>query len=341
MQFTKSVHSNENGGVLMAKRQKHVFKTGEVSHLWAHRTQEDARNGQDNLYFTGDTIYSYGGHFPIARHAVNGAGERAILFTTATYSVTTSGHCSAVRSAIPSGTSVFHVRNVCRGTNQRGDLTADDHRSNLADYASRIDKDIVTSARARSSYTKEWNHQHAVRLRDEAFAYCAFFDLPAPVIPAVPQLDSEALTAIRKREAQRAREKAEQTKRERADATTRQQELITKWRAGLYSGSLYDVPVMLRIDGDEVETSRGARFPILHAKRGLRVVRKVRESGHAYIRNGHTVYLGPYAIDRIEPDGTVKAGCHVVSWEEIERIAPLLDSTFRLVEAAKSTSEVL
>ena len=72
----------------MKKRKKHVFDTGEIPHLWAHRTQDEARNRQGNLYFTGDTIYSYGSHFPIARHVTNDAGERAVLFTTATYSVT-------------------------------------------------------------------------------------------------------------------------------------------------------------------------------------------------------------------------------------------------------------
>ena len=59
----------------MVKRQKHVFDTGEVSHLWANRAQDEARNRQGNLYFTGDTIYSYGSHFPIARHVRNGAGQ--------------------------------------------------------------------------------------------------------------------------------------------------------------------------------------------------------------------------------------------------------------------------
>jgi hypothetical protein len=310
----------------MNKRKKHVFDTGQIPHLWAHRTQEEARNRQGNLYFTGDIIYSYGSHFPIAHHVANDAGERAVLFTTATYSVTTSSHCSAVRSAIPSGMRVFHVPNVCQGRYSGSELIADDHAGNLADYTERIEKHVVTSARARSSYAKEWNHEHAVCLRDEAFAYCAFFGLPVPNIPEVPELDSVALTAIRKREAKRAAEKAEQTKRERAEALVRQLELIIKWRAGQYSGSLYDVPTMLRIVGDEVQTSLGARFPISHAKRGLASVRKVRETGQAYVRNGHSIHLGPYAIDRIEPEGTVKAGCHVVSWEEIERIAPVLDS---------------
>jgi hypothetical protein len=324
----------------MNKRKKYVYDTGEIPHLWAHRTQDEARNRQGNLYFTGDTIHSYGSHFPIARHVTNDAGVRSVLFTTATYSVTTSSHCSAVRSAIPSGIRVFYVPNICHGRYSGSDLTADDHASNLADYAERIEKHVVTSARARSSYAKAWNNQHAGHLRDQAFAYCAFFGLPVPNIPEVPEIDSEALIAIRKREAKRAAEKAEQTKRERAEALVRQQELITKWRAGQYSGCFYDVPTMLRIDGDEVVTSRGARFPISHAKRALTFVRKVRQSGQAYVRNGHTIHLGPYALDRIEPDGTVKAGCHVVSWEEIERIAPALDSIPKSVSGNEPTLEV-
>jgi hypothetical protein len=271
----------------------------------------------------------------------NESGERAVLLTTPTYSVTTSSHCSAVRSAIPSGIRVFHVPNVCRGRYSGTELTAQDHAYNLDDYAGRIEKHVITSARAWSSYSKTWNNQRAGHLRDQAFAYCAFFGLPVPNIPEVPELDSEALTAIRKREAKRAAEKAEQTKRERAEALVRQQELITKWRAREYHGCLYDIPVMLRIVGDEVQTSRGARFPVSHAKRALAFVRKVRESGQAYVHNGHTIHLGPYPLDRIEPDGTVKAGCHVVFWEEIERIAPFLDSAPTTTTASDSTSEVL
>src|SRR5437660_3842392 len=86
------------------KRAKHVFNTGEIPHLWAHKVQESARNAQGNLYFDGETIYSYGSHFPIARHVLDNPTKRhpkpGILFTTRSWSVTTSGHVSAVRSAI-------------------------------------------------------------------------------------------------------------------------------------------------------------------------------------------------------------------------------------------------
>jgi hypothetical protein len=329
---------NKKGeNAMPTKRQKHVFDTGEIPHLWAHRTQEEARNRQRNLYFEGDTIYSYGSHFPIARHVFKKTGKHAVLFTTATYSVTTSGHCSAVRSAIPSGIPVFHVPEVYPDTC----TVKEAHEQNLKHYTDTAEEHVAKCARSRSSFNKEWHHNRAEGLRREALAYCKFFRLPKPNIKPIPALDSKLLEKIRHLEAQRAAEKAEQTKRERAEAIARQQELITKWRAGQYCGCLYDVPVMLRIDGDEVLTSRGVRFPISHAKRALAIVRKVRDLRQAYARNGHSIYLGPYVIDRIEPDGTVKAGCHVVSWQEIERIAAFLDSISTSAPAVNSNSEVL
>lgn len=88
------------------------------------------------------------------------------------------------------------------------------------------------------------------------------------------------------------------------------------------------IPTMLRIskDGSDVETSLGARVPVSHAVRGLRFVRNVVKSGQEYQRNGHTLHLGHYAIDRIEANGTLHAGCHVISYEEITRLAPSLES---------------
>jgi hypothetical protein len=132
------------------KRQKHVFDTGEIPHLWAHRTQEDARNRQSNLYFEGDTIYSYGSHFPIARHVLNKAGGHAVLFTTASYSVTTSGHCSAVRSAIPSGIPVFHVPEVYPDTC----TVKESHEKNLKHYVETTEEHVAKCARSRLSSNK-------------------------------------------------------------------------------------------------------------------------------------------------------------------------------------------
>ena len=48
-------------------RERHIFPTSEIPHKWAHATQSDARNQRGNLYFRGDTIYSYRDSWPLAR----------------------------------------------------------------------------------------------------------------------------------------------------------------------------------------------------------------------------------------------------------------------------------
>jgi len=37
----------------MSKRQRHVFPNRELPHLWAHQTQDEARNGTGSFYFRG------------------------------------------------------------------------------------------------------------------------------------------------------------------------------------------------------------------------------------------------------------------------------------------------
>src|SRR4051794_17602476 len=76
-----------------------VVDSREVAHLWAHRAQEHARDRGGKLYFNGDTIYSYGEHFPIARHVYHG-DQHIVLFTCMGYSNTTSRHKRRVLSAL-------------------------------------------------------------------------------------------------------------------------------------------------------------------------------------------------------------------------------------------------
>ena len=97
-------------------RTRNVHPADMVAHLWAHKSQDFARNPGHNFYFHGDTIYSYGSHFPVARHVENKRG-RAVLFTTRSYSSTTAGHKCMVEGACRHLT-VFHVADV-NGTEPR------------------------------------------------------------------------------------------------------------------------------------------------------------------------------------------------------------------------------
>lgn len=304
----------------MSKRQRHVFPNREIPHLWAHKTQADARNGTGSFYFTGATIYSYGSHFPIATHVTGVSRQIGILFTSEKNSVTTSQHMSAVRRSIPPDVRVFTVPNQHFGFSEAEDQYQ--HERNFKHYVDEVTENLSTCARARSSWKKEHCHEQAVELRKEALCYATFFGLADPSIEQIPDLDSEQMQKIKAREADASARKAAETKHKREEDRLRWQQTAEQWRRGEYHHYLpYDLPTMLRIEGHEVVTSRGARFPIVHAKRGLALVRAVIARGEDWRRNGKNCRLGHYQLDWIEANGTVHAGCHVVAWDEIERIA--------------------
>jgi hypothetical protein len=304
------------------KRAKTVFPTDEIPHLWMHKVQESARNAGGNLYFNGDTIYSYGSHFPLATHVQNAKGKPAILINSGSYSVTTSGHQSAVRQAIPSDAVTFTVPYLSEDR-----YLSNDQARNVKHFQDEIEQASIKASRARSN--RDWLLGSAVKYAESLKAYCTFFGLKCPKVKLYGVNDLPSLKAdlIKKQIAETKKRKAEEKQRELA-AIKAAEEGIAAFRAGEdYSRfNLYNVPTMLRVNGEEVETSKGARIPIDHAVKGLRFVRAVIAKGEDWQSNGHTFHLGHYALDRVSKDGTIKAGCHVITLDEIERIAPALEA---------------
>jgi hypothetical protein len=93
---------------------------------------------------------------------------------------------------------------------------------------------------------------------------------------------------------------------------------------GLQSGR---VPCMLRVVGDQIETSQGASIPLAHAPRIWRLVSACVSAGREYKRNGHTEHAGEYAIDSVSAAGELRAGCHTIPYAELQRLAAALGYT--------------
>jgi len=318
----KSLHVETlKNAAVTRKRTKTVFPTDEIPHLWAHKVQASARNAGGNLFFDGDTIYSYGRHFPIAAHVTNAKGKPAILRNSGSYSVTTTGHQSAVARAIPDSIPTFIVPNVAETR-----YLSNDHARNVKYFQDEIERVSNKASRARSN--RDGLLTDAVNYAENLKGYCKFFGVKCPKVKLYGVNDLPSLKAdlIKKQIAETKKRKAEEKQRELA-AIKSAQEGIAAFRAGEdYSNyNLYSVPTMLRIKGQEVETSRGVRIPVDHAVKGLRFVRAIVARGEDWQSNGHTFHLGHYALDRVSKDGTVKAGCHVITLDEIERIAPELE----------------
>ncbi|MBZ5721189.1 MAG: hypothetical protein LAO03_12490 [Acidobacteriia bacterium] len=156
----------------MAKRQRFVYPTDEVPHLWAHKTQSEATNPRRNLYFTGDTIFSYGEHFPIARHVTGGTKRKplaGVLFTSRSYSSTTAKHKGKVRQSIPSNVMAFEVPNV---------NVWDGHSANLQYFSNEAKRLLAKAQNGRKYGAYSW--KEAQKNVANAKAYATFFRITFP-----------------------------------------------------------------------------------------------------------------------------------------------------------------
>lgn len=295
-------------------RTKHVFDPREVAHLWAHQAQADGRsNGRGNIFFEGDTIYSYGHHFPIARHIKNKRGQKAILFTAKSYSVTTAKHKRFVWGAIPGSMEVFHVANVI--DNPKVAL--------LDDYQTEINELAIKAGRSRQN--KDYVLAELKKKSDEFLALAEFIGSKRkPKIPDQKWIDEQKELA--RKEAKEARERKEQ--REAAQRQLDKKD-FNAWLLGESNhfpasyryGTNTDY---LRIEDEEVVTSRAARVPLDHVKRIVSLVIGLINDGKTYQANGHSIHLGHYTVDRIDEHGTLTVGCHRFSKEELLRFAELI-----------------
>lgn len=332
---------------------RHVFPTGEIPHKWAHATQEDARNAQGNLFFRGDTIYSYRDSWPLAKlyhHAKRGA---LVLSNSDRYGTTTAKHQGGVNQA------VSHLRRIavphCTRDSWRN--TAKERDAQNVRYLEQLAAgELAKAQRAQQVRTVTWRRASAQEALADAADYRRFFGMRGKVAE-MPAAEWAAASARVQRIENPDPESADARQRAAGKRKAQQEEKLrvaldslalhigaarSAWRLGeplrvpahpLATGRrerwrhrVESGPVMLRVNAEsqQIETSQGVCIPLSHAPRLWRVIEGVRASGQAYERNGHTIHAGDFAIDRIDPDGTLHAGCHVIPHSELRIMARAL-----------------
>lgn len=177
----------------------------QIAHLWANKSRESARGS--HFFFEGDTIYSYGTHFPIARHY-----KGAVLFTSNGYSVTTSKHKGYVAGAC-SHLTTFTIANVMR----------DPCAADLKDYREQINELALSAARARDP---KWKLEALQRAVDEANDFCLRFGFSTKF-----EMPSD-LEAIKLRAKEETAKKAKATARAKVKFERDCKLIVGKWIAG-------------------------------------------------------------------------------------------------------------
>lgn len=275
-----------------------------VAHNWANRTRSGAEGF--NMWFSGDTIYSYGEHFPIARHCGN-----AVLFTTDSYSVSTAKHKTITWRACHHLTT-FDVADVMANCKT-------EHKYNYRKMLEAAWEYVGKASRARVN--GPWLLDSAKRALADANAYTKHFKLGFSQIA-----DLEALAPIMEKAernaAARARKAARLAEQQRAEAyrlhleeqrrrALAGREALKQWCRGENVHPPHTRRPYVRIKNDEVQTSWGARVPLKDALRVFSAARRCRELGKTWTPK-RRVTVGHFNVDRIDNVGTIRAGCHVI-----------------------------
>jgi len=293
---------------------KTTFKSNEIAHVWAHQSAPQGKCPA-NMSFDGPTLYSYG--TAIAR-LIEHKGRPAVLINENSFSVTTSGHQAAMRQALPGHLPRFYVSEH-RGT--RLDNTPAQLFAQAIETATRAAKNAA-AARPRQTAVRAQAEAEQGKWLERAREVSDFFGLRKKVDEnTIARLAKAKATQEKKEAAARAKAQAARMEENRAK--------LEAWKAGepvdLWRISAGDFPVAFRLETEggepELVSSLGARVPLHAARVAYRFATSKR--GQEWRANGETCPVGNYALDSITPAGIV-AGCHRISWPEIERLAPLL-----------------
>jgi len=293
---------------------KQVVNNSMVAHLWAHQTQESARNSGFSFSFYGPELRSYG--TTVAWHF----GDLVVM-ADRSFSVTTSGQMAGARL------STYHLRQIYADVFSYGRIYSSAPKGDkIVDaLTDKLYTLMESLPRRRSEYAKEYNARAVTNTVGDINFIIERFNLKRDKVTMPDNIQDmidsskEALERIRAEKAEAIRKQERRAKRKHAKD-------LKAWRKGeiVYlprALSTVDGGQMLTIRGDVVITSMNAEAPVEHVRKALRFYESRRDGKtfKAWEKNGHQIRVGVFHIDRIEKDGTVKAGCHTFTHNEIKR----------------------
>ena len=311
---------------------KKVFtSTAQCMHAWAQQNQDEGR--ASSVKFDGTAFYSYA--TPVANFVTHN-NRTACLITTVTYSVTTSGKHMPSALDIPGDITTFRCKHIGISGGISPYLPDNYHNANIDDYNILYNETVKKATRARQNCI--WLIREADRIKKEALKYAAFFevDVNSGYFPTIPEaLYNRAENTIKAAEAVEAKlnevittrlldVQAAWLKNEKYECP----ELNATQREALLSAFRRN-DILMRINGNEIETSRGARFPIEDGKKLFGKILYCVQNKKQWLGESGVVVplnnLGNFKVNKIDCEGNVTAGCHYVKYTQIESIAKQLN----------------
>jgi len=122
------------------------------------------------------------------------------------------------------------------------------------------------------------------------------------------------------REARRAADEARAKRAAEVEAQRTEQAM--EWVKGERDHAPHTSLPYVRVKGDTLETSYGAKVPLTAALGVFRLAERCAERATAFTPD-ETIKLGDFRLDHISPEGTIRAGCHLIPLDRARMAASL------------------
>lgn len=159
------------------------MNNSKLAHNWANKIKENGKGS--SMFYYGDTIYSYGYHFPIAKF-VTVNDKTFIAFNCQSYSNTTSKHQLHVRRAIPYNYEVINCIDL--------NFNSFSHINNLNYYKKQITSFFDKAKRSIKYKNSELST--AYKYGNNLFKYVSLFDIVKLNIKQYNEIINEVNTLL-------------------------------------------------------------------------------------------------------------------------------------------------
>jgi len=293
----------------------------EVGHAWYYNTEKYTQYiGAENFFYSGNIIYSYGMHYPIAAKiadvvlfTVDGSG----IQTTSSYGPSTSKHVSITAQAIPYNTPVIYVDNPAAACKRDHIYNYDRNMTIIADILK-----LVAGGRNGSGIQT----QRTTDIRtivEQMNQYTKIFKLGKRQIDIEKILDPVYLEDQKKKAKALAKKKAKKEALRQEQIRKDNEETIKVWKAGAkvyMPHSIQKCYLRLSEDRQQVETSQGATLKLSRAVKLFDYVTAVLTGAMEYRR----VEFGGFTLLGVNSNEII-IGCHKIEISELNRLHATLN----------------
>jgi len=308
---------------------KRVFSSNsQLCHVWANQSQDEGK--ANNMFFRGNTIYSYGTHYPAAMIHKGPRGNFALVRSD-TYSNSTSKHLSEIRNALQGLMPFYCVKSI--GDPKEAAKSLQEGLKSLMQSQLKIKKVADVQRIAYELQRIDNAHNTLNELRADAKLKPLERDLETRAAVHKHLIERlkryEELNTPEMLAKKRAAKSLKEAKAKEALLATLETDIKAFRSTGALSGYLKHLPnELLYVKGDSVLTSRGAQVPLNEAVRLFKDI-KARKPD---LEKG----CGDFTFDMFNTTtNVIHIGCHRIEFREAETVlGPFVGPDLKLVGKA-------